>query len=138
MSFKFSCDIPGDPVTKKNNLRPSGPGKRPHNDPAVKRAIDAMQFVLRAKWAKLGLPPDQRMTRASLWLVFFPSNLRHDLDGGATTIIDALVKADILYNDSMAHLVEERVRIGLVKPKREAYCFVELWGELTTKKAKAK
>lgn len=130
----YCVTIPGDPVSKKN--RRVGTGKRSHYEPGVTQTIQSIQCIMAAKWAQYGFANRQRLTNAELLVQVYPSNRRSDLDGYATTLIDCLVKAGVLYNDSMAHLVNVRVK-WVCHPKllgeKGSIAQIKLTGELTEK-----
>jgi hypothetical protein len=129
----FTLEIPGAPISKKNNR--VGTGRRSHYKKEIKAAMDAMQLIIQAEWAKQVLPPDQRITKAILLLDVYVEKQNSDLDGHGTTVIDALVEAGVLYNDTTAHLADEHFRAWptTFPAHPRPTTFVELRGELTAK-----
>jgi len=85
--------VPG----KKNAWTRSAKGGM-HLPAGVKAEIDGL--ILQAKSQR----PERPINIATVSATFFVSNFKSDLDGKLTTLLDVLVKASVLRNDSMAHV----------------------------------
>lgn len=90
----------GHVPSKKNKLRPSGAGRKLHNDPVVASEILALEWLARIAW---GAAPPIEYTSA-IRAMFYVRDGCADLDSKWTTVQDVLVKAHVLRNDSIARV----------------------------------
>lgn len=85
----------------------------------VKAEIYGLILQAKAQWQQ---PP---MDQASVTINFIVPDGRADLDNKLTCVLDVLVKAGVLRNDSIAHLQEIRATAGVFPDERER-CTVRL------------
>lgn len=105
------------PVKKNGKMLIASKGHRPRliTDPAKQSEIKALEFLARSVWRNR--PP---LTQATVSMTFHVAHRRKDPDGVQTTILDVLVAAGILQNDSMAHIdILGPVKWVLVSPEEE-------------------
>jgi Holliday junction resolvase RusA-like endonuclease len=83
--------------TKKNNYRRSKHGGM-YKPKEINALLGPLQLQIQAAWK---LPP---LNTAKLDMTFYVRDGRSDLDGKQTSIIDLLVNAGVIVNDSIAHI----------------------------------
>lgn len=88
-------DIEGAIPSKKNNR--AAKGARAHYDPETRAAIDAIIWQLKAQWGNRRISVESPELRFYLKL----ANRKQDRDGCITTLLDCLVKAGVLFDDSV-------------------------------------
>ena len=134
---KFSCWLRGDIPSKKNGLMPRhGGGKGLCYKSEVKKAMDDLAFQLNCHRFANASFDSHSITNAHLTLTIYPPDLRSDLDGIAATVIDALVKAGIMRNDSMRHLKHVTLCCDPGAPCNHPGAQVHLTGEWIAKAKK--
>jgi len=83
--------------TKKNRLRPRIGGRRGQMyDPAVKEFIDRLAMEARGEWGSR-----RELVHPKVEIQFFISNPAKDRDGLWTTVLDALKRARVIFDDSI-------------------------------------
>lgn len=119
----------GHVPAKKNKWRIRANGTVGITDSDAIAEINGLKLQAQSQWRRPAL------TKARVHMVFSITSLRGDLDGKETTILDVLVAAGVLWDDSMAHLCKKSAE--WVRGKEEG---VEIWitGTVAHKKKQRK
>jgi hypothetical protein len=115
--------LAGHVPTKKNGKRAWA--GRVVIDPAVRGHIDALVYQARGIWRARPPIEKARMIRA----IFGVRDGRGDLDGKWTTLLDCLVRARVIRNDSIARLPRHITEARIINPGNEEWVEVRIWQE---------
>lgn len=111
--------IRGHIPAKKNTWRPKPGGVYQRKD--VRAEMDGVILQIKSQWKCAPLEET-----AFLKLAFTVPNGKSDLDNRATTVIDCLVKAGVVKNDSIARINSFSAE-ATINPKAEEGCLVHIY-----------
>ena len=104
--------------TKKNAYMRSRNG-RMYRRADIAAAIDALTLQAQSQWRC------EPLAEATVRAKFYVRDGRGDLDGKLTTVLDILVKAGVIRNDSIARLKDIRASVAAIRPDEAVE--VQVW-----------